>query len=107
VHESLGTSMSGPPDAQGRERYWRRNLRLVAGLLAVWFAVSFGAGILFVDVLDRVRIPGTGFKLGFWMAQQGSIVVFVVLIFVYARRMDRIERECDTDEPSGDEKEPQ
>lgn len=86
---------SGPPQ---RERYWRRNLRLVALLLAVWFAVSFGAGILLVDVLDRVRIPGTGLKLGFWMAQQGSILVFVALIFVYARRMDRLERECGVDE---------
>lgn len=91
--------MSAPssPEPQ-RERYWRANLRLVATLLLLWFAVSFGAGILLVDVLDRVRIPGTGLKLGFWMAQQGSILVFVVLIFVYARRMDRIERECGVDE---------
>jgi len=86
------------PGGPARERYWARNLRLVATLLAVWFAVSFGAGILFADVLDRWRLPGTGFKLGFWMAQQGSLVVFVVLIFVYARRMDRIERECGVDE---------
>lgn len=91
--------MSAPsaPDPR-RQRYWRANLRLVATLLLLWFAASFGAGILLVDVLDRVRIPGTGLKLGFWMAQQGSIVVFVVLIFVYARRMDRIERECGVDE---------
>jgi len=94
-------SSSGPE----RERYWQRNLRLVALLLLVWFAVSFGAGILLVDVLDRVRIPGTGFKLGFWMAQQGSLVVFVVLIFVYARRMDRIERECGVDEERGRDEE--
>ncbi len=87
-----------PPESSVRQSYWRRNLRLVATLLAVWFAVSFGAGILLVDVLDRVRIPGTGLKLGFWMAQQGSLVVFVVLIFVYARRMDRLERECGVDE---------
>lgn len=90
--------MSSLPERPSDESFWRRNLRLVATLLLVWFAVSFGAGILLVDVLDRVRIPGTGFKLGFWMAQQGSLVVFVVLIFVYARRMDRIERECDVDE---------
>jgi putative solute:sodium symporter small subunit len=92
------------PEASGRERYWRRNLRLVASLLSIWFAVSFGAGILLVDVFDRLRIPGTGLRLGFWMAQQGSIVVFVVLIFAYARRMDRIERECGVDEERrGDE----
>ena len=91
--------MSEPtPSEPARARYWARNLRLVALLLCVWFAVSFGAGILFADTLDRWRLPGTGFKLGFWMAQQGSIVVFVVLIFVYARRMDRIEKECGVDE---------
>jgi putative solute:sodium symporter small subunit len=89
---------SAPPPAPGRERYWRRNLRLVGVLLAVWFAVSFGASILLVDVLDRWRLPGSGLRFGFWMAQQGSILVFVALIFVYARRMDRIERECGVDE---------
>ena len=89
---------SGPGSGPERQRYWRANLKLLATLLSLWFAVSYGAGILLVDVLDRVRIPGTGLKLGFWMAQQGSIVVFVVLIFVYARRMDRIERECGVDE---------
>jgi len=73
--------------------YWRRNIRCLLILLSVWFAVSFGCGILFVDVLDKVRIPGTGFKLGFWFAQQGSIYVFVVLIFVYVRYMNRLDRE--------------
>jgi putative solute:sodium symporter small subunit len=75
------------------QQYWRRNLRLVGFLLVVWFLVSFGAGILFAPVLDRVRIPGTGLPLGFWFAQQGSIYVFVILIFVYARRMARLDRE--------------
>lgn len=73
--------------------YWARNLRYLAILLSVWFAVSFGCGILFADALNTVRIPGTGFKLGFWFAQQGSIYVFVVLIFVYARLMNRLDRE--------------
>jgi putative solute:sodium symporter small subunit len=71
--------------------YWRANLRLLIGLLAVWFVVSYGFGILLVDVLNRVRIPGTGFPLGFWFAQQGSIYVFVVLIFVYVWRMNRLD----------------
>lgn len=71
------------------EAYWKANIRLVLNLLAVWFLVSFGAGILLVDVLDNIQFGG--FKLGFWMAQQGSIFVFVVLIFVYINRMDKLD----------------
>ncbi len=73
--------------------YWRRNLTYVTSLLGVWFVVSYGAGILFVEQLNRVRIPGTGFPLGFWFAQQGSIYVFVILIFVYVGLMNRLDRE--------------
>ena len=73
--------------------YWARNLRYLFMLLSIWFVVSYGFGILFVDALNTVRIPGTGFKLGFWFAQQGSIYVFVVLIFVYARLMNQLDRE--------------
>lgn len=76
--------------------YWRANLRLMALLLLIWFAVSFGAGILFADALNSLRI--FGFKLGFFFAQQGAIYVFVVLIFVYAWRMNRIDRQHDVDE---------
>lgn len=76
--------------------YWRANLRLMAILLAIWFVVSFGAGILFADALDSIRI--FGFKLGFFFAQQGAIYVFVVLIFFYAWRMNRLEREYDVHE---------
>ncbi len=75
------------PDPRG---YWRANLRLLAVLLVIWFLVSFGAGILFADTLDSTRIGG--FKLGFWFAQQGSIYVFVVIIFVYCFAMTRLER---------------
>ncbi len=81
--------------------YWRANLRLVAGLLTVWFLVSYGFGILLVDVLNQVRIPGTGFPLGFWFAQQGSIYVFVVLIFVYVWRMNRIDARFGVAETAG------
>jgi putative solute:sodium symporter small subunit len=75
--------------------YWKANLKIVASLLCVWFAVSFGAGILFVDALDTIRFGG--FKLGFWMAQQGSILVFVVLILLYIRLMDKLDAQYASD----------
>jgi len=76
--------------------YWKENIRIVLLLLAVWFFVSFGMGILLVDVLDNFRI--FGFKLGFWMAQQGSIFCFVILIFVYVYRMNKLDHQYDMDE---------
>lgn len=79
-----------------RKAYWRANLRLVATCLTIWFIVSFGFGILLVEQLNTIRIGG--FKLGFWFAQQGSIYVFVLLIFFYAWRMNRIDREYDVHE---------
>lgn len=72
------------------KKYWRENLKYVLILLSIWFAVSYGAGILFKESLDSIRIGG--FKLGFWFAQQGSIFVFVVLIFVYVYLMNRLDR---------------
>ena len=80
-----------PPD-RSRAAYWRANLRLVGTLLAIWFLVSFGAGILWAERLDAIRIPGSGFGLGFWFAQQGSIYIFVILIYVYVLGMNRIDR---------------
>jgi putative solute:sodium symporter small subunit len=85
----------GEPAERARA-YWRANLKLVAALLAVWFTVSFGFGILLVEPLNRV--PFFGFKLGFWWAQQGAIFVFVVLIFVYAGLMHRIDRRFGVDD---------
>lgn len=79
-----------PSKTENARLYWRENVRLLSILLAIWFAVSFGAGILFVDLLNKVQVGG--FKLGFWFAQQGSIIVFVILIFVYAARMRVIEK---------------
>jgi putative solute:sodium symporter small subunit len=81
---------------EARQRYWRANLRLVAGCLVVWFMVSFGFGILLLEPLDRIQL--FGFNLGFWFAQQGSIICFVVLIFYYAWRMNQIDREHGVDE---------
>ena len=78
------------------EGYWQANLRLVGWLLLIWFGVSFGAGILLVELLNA--IPLGGFKLGFWFAQQGSIYVFVLLIFYYVRRMNALDREYDVHE---------
>lgn len=71
--------------------YWRKNITCVLGLLAIWFVVSYGCAILFVEELNSITFGG--FQLGFWMAQQGSIYVFVVLIFVYVRLMNRLDRE--------------
>ena len=81
---------------ENRQAYWKRNLRIMAGLLAIWFVVSFGFGILLADWLDQFRV--FGFKLGFWFAQQGSIYVFVVLIFAYVVIMNRLDREFDVHE---------
>lgn len=78
------------PDNNNNHAYWRANIRLMLILLSIWFTVSFGFGILLVDWLNQFRF--FGFKLGFWWAQQGSIYVFVVLIFVYTAFMKRIDR---------------
>ena len=85
--------MATPKD---RQLYWKKNLTYLTVLLSIWFIVSFGFSVLLVDQLDRIRIGG--FKLGFWFAQQGSIFVFVVLIFTYVWLMNRLDREFDVDE---------
>ena len=72
--------------------YWRRNLRLLAALLAIWALVSFGAGILWAEQLNRWTLPGTGFPLGFWFAQQGAIYAFLLVIVVYVVLANRLDR---------------
>lgn len=79
-----------------RRAYWRRNLRYLFILLSIWFLVSYVFGIFLVEPLNQIRLGG--FKLGFWFAQQGSIYVFVVLIFVYVRLMNKLDKEFDVDE---------
>ena len=74
-----------------RSAYWARNIRYLLVLLGIWFVVSYGCGIIFAEQLNEYRMAG--FKLGFWFAQQGSIYVFVVLIFVYVRLMNRLDDE--------------
>ena len=75
-------------DKKNKE-YWNSNLKIVSVLLVIWFLVSFGFGILFSDFLDQIKIGG--FKLGFWFAQQGSIYIFVVLIFAYVYLMQKLD----------------
>ena len=83
-------------DKAKRKGYWQRNLRYLVILLAVWFTVSYGFGILLVEPLNAIRMGG--FKLGFWFAQQGSIYVFIALIFVYVWLMNKLDKEYDVDE---------
>ena len=78
------------------DRYWKKNKRYLLILLIVWFVVSFIFGIIFVDYMNTIRIGG--FKLGFWFAQQGSIYVFVAIIFIYVKWMNKLDKEFDVDE---------
>jgi len=77
-------------ESENRKKYWKKNLKYLAILLSIWFLVSFGFGILLVDELNSIRLGG--FKLGFWFAQQGAIYVFVILIFVYIRLMNKLDK---------------
>jgi putative solute:sodium symporter small subunit len=78
------------------QAYWKANLRLLVILLVIWFVVSYGFGIILAEPLNAIRVGGVG--LGFWFAQQGSIYVFVALIFVYVWRMNKLDREFDVHE---------
>jgi putative solute:sodium symporter small subunit len=78
-------------EQKNRQDYWKANLRLVAFCLSIWFLVSYLLGIILVDQLNAFSLGG--YKLGFWFAQQGSIYVFVVLIFFYAYRMNKLDRQ--------------
>ena len=79
-----------------KKKYWKSNLKIVFSLLIIWFVSSFGFGILFSDYLDQLQLGG--FKLGFWFAQQGSIYVFVVLIFLYVWLMKRLDKRLSEEE---------
>jgi putative solute:sodium symporter small subunit len=83
-------------DQRNRQAYWKANLKLVAWCLSVWFVVSYLFGIILVEPLNTISIGG--YKLGFWFAQQGSIFIFVMLIFFYAHRMSKLDRQFDVDE---------
>ena len=90
-----GDDSEAPELHRDPRAYWRANLRLMGGLLAVWFVASFGLGILLVEPLNAFALGG--FPLGFWFAHQGSILVFVVLVAVYAVAMDRLDRRYGVD----------
>ena len=81
---------------KSREEYWSRNVKLVVQCLIVWFVVSFGFGIILVHPLNSIQIAG--YKLGFWFAQQGSMYVFVALIFFYANRIGKLDAEFGVEE---------
>lgn len=83
-------------DKNRAHSYWKQNIRYVLILLAIWFLVSYGAGIIFKDALDTIKIGG--FKLGFWFAQQGSMYIFVIIIFVYVRLMNKLDKTYGYDE---------
>ena len=75
------------------DEYWQKNLRILGGLLVVWFIASYGCGIIFADALNGIRLGG--YKLGFWFAQQGSIYVFIGIIYMYIYKMNMLDREYD------------
>ena len=81
---------------KSREEYWRRNIKLVTLCMIIWFVVSFGFGIILVKPLNAISIGG--YKLGFWFAQQGSMYIFVALIFFYANRIGKLDKEFGVEE---------
>jgi putative solute:sodium symporter small subunit len=78
------------------QQYWKRNLRLLYILFSIWFIASYGCGIIFAEELNNFRLGG--YKLGFWFAQQGSIYIFILIIFVYAALMNKLDKEFEVDE---------
>jgi len=84
------------PNKELQKKYWKENLKYLAILLCIWFLVSYVFGILLVEQLNTIKLGG--FKLGFWFAQQGSIYVFVVLIFVYIKLMNKLDNKYDVNE---------
>ena len=77
------------------DQYWKKNIQIVSILLIIWFLASFGFGIILADHLDEISF--FGFKLGFWFAQQGSILIFVAIIFIYIRSMKKLDQEFKED----------
>jgi putative solute:sodium symporter small subunit len=99
--DSPSSTPTQPDSEHTRKRaYWLANTRILAALLAVWAVVSFGCGIIWADDLNKFRLPGSGFPLGFWFAQQGSIYTFVLIIFAYVWIMRRLDRKFGVEESS-------
>ncbi|GAA4827543.1 DUF4212 domain-containing protein [Garicola koreensis] len=98
AHDSASQDPPGE-DLSWRREYWKKNVRVLVVLLAVWASVSLGAGVLFIEQLNNIEI--LGFPLGLWFAQQGAIYTFVILILVYALWMDRIDDSFGVSERKG------
>ena len=96
MHNERSLSLKWMILMKNTDSYWKANLRLMISLLSVWFVASFGCGILLVDYLNQFRL--FGFKLGLWFSQQGSIYIFVILIFVYVWRMNKLDKRYGVDE---------
>lgn len=94
----LSESSINQDHQERHQAYWKANLRLLSKLLVIWFLVSFGCGIILAPSLNQYKLIGTDFPLGFWFAQQGAIYVFVILIFVYIKTMDRLDSEYEVGE---------
>ena len=96
--DNSGNQTGTPPDQnqENQSAYWSANIKLLSILMAIWFVISFGAGILFRDFLDQFMLGG--YPLGFWFAQQGSIYGFIILVVIYTVRMRKIERDHDLDD---------
>lgn len=77
-------------NSEHHHEYWRANLKLMAILLVIWFVISYLCGIVFVEALNNIQLGG--YKLGFWFAQQGSMYGFVILVFVYAKLMKKLDQ---------------
>lgn len=86
--DSIASAKADAPYRNALKRYWNGNLKLMGALLAVWAIAGLGCGVLFADYLNEYTLPGTGYPLGFWFAQQGSIIVFVILILVFCLLMN-------------------
>jgi putative solute:sodium symporter small subunit len=99
MHAHGATCMAEADEKAVRQIYWRENRRWMLILGTIWFAVSLGCGVLWVEPLNQIQLGG--FKLGFWFAQQGAIYTFIALIFVYARVMARLEARLGLGEQDG------
>ena len=89
---AAGPDLHRPEVVAALRSYWRKNVMIMIVLLVIWAAAGLGCGVLWADWLNQFKLPGTGFKLGFWFAQQGSIIVFVLLILVYCVLLNRLDR---------------
>lgn len=97
MNDTSASTSDTPTEDSILRSYWRQNLWLVFTLLIIWAAAGLGCGVLLADRLNAYYLPGTGYPLGFWFAQQGSIIIFVLLILVYALAMNRIDKRHNKD----------